>query len=188
MSDYILSIVVYGPGTDTNHRSHWAFAIHRTSAESGVLLHVQLIDLARLIYQYDERSGVAIRSRSSEGSFAVAYLTKDQVGQAVKIIREEQAPKDGVEKCQDWVASNQVEDSDGETSDEASMVQKKRRQGRRVQDMREMMEEYPTRGRASSTNEAERGIERIRVVERMRAGTSEEESEGEEEYEEESEG
>ena len=103
MSDYVLSIVVYGPGTDTNHRSHWAFAIHKTSAESGVLLHVQLIDLARLIYQYDERSGVAIRSRSSEGSFAVAHLTRDQVAQAVKIIREEQAPKDGVEKCQDWV-------------------------------------------------------------------------------------
>lgn len=73
--------------------------------------------------------------------------------------------------------SNGGEGSDGQTSDEASMVQKKQRQGRRVQEMREMMEEYPTRGRASGTSGEDGGIERIRVVERMRAGTSEEESE-----------
>ena len=103
MASYVLSIVVYGPGTDANHRSHWAFAIHQSTAESGVLLHVQLIDLNKLIYQYDERKGVDIRSKSSEGSFAVASLTQEQVGQAVKIIREESAPRDGVERCQDWV-------------------------------------------------------------------------------------
>lgn len=103
MANYVLSIVVYGPGTDANHRSHWAFAIHQKTAESGVLLHVQLIDLRKLIYQYDERRGVDVRSRSSEGSFAVASLTNEQVQQAVKIIREESAPKDGVERCQDWV-------------------------------------------------------------------------------------
>lgn len=96
-TDYVLSIVIYGPGTDPNHRSHWAFAIHRKTAESGVLLHVQLIDLSKLIYQYDERRGVDVRSRSSEGSFAVAPLTNEQVQQAVKIIREEQAPNDGGE-------------------------------------------------------------------------------------------
>ena len=78
--------------------------------------------------------------------------------------------------------SDQEEGSDGQTSDEASMVQKRRRQGKRVQDMRESMEEYPTRGRASSTNGEERGIERIRVVRRMRAGTSEEESEEDTEH------
>lgn len=103
MATYVLSIVVYGPGTDPNHRSHWAFAIHQQTAESGVLLHVQLIDLSRLIYQYDERRGVDVRSRSSEGSFAVAPLTNEQVQQAVRIIRAEVAPNDGVEKCQDWV-------------------------------------------------------------------------------------
>lgn len=103
MATYALSIVVYGPGTDANHRSHWAFAIHQNTAESGVLLHVQVIDLGRLIYQYDERRGVDVRSRSSEGSFAVASLTKEQVQQAVKVIREESAPRDGVERCQDWV-------------------------------------------------------------------------------------
>jgi hypothetical protein len=94
---------VHGPGTDANHRSHWAFAIHRKTAESGVLLHVQLIDLSKLIYQYDERRGVDVRSRSSEGSFEVGSLKDEQVQQAVKVIRDEAAPKDGVEKCQDWV-------------------------------------------------------------------------------------
>ena len=85
--------------------------------------------------------------------------------------------------------SNQVERSEGETSDEASMVQKKRRQGKRVQEMREMMEEYPMRGAASGVNKVESGIERIRVVQWNRAATSEEESEDiEEEYEEGSEG
>jgi hypothetical protein len=46
-----------------------------------------------------------------------------------------------------------------------------------MQEMQELMEEYPTRGRASSPNGEERGIERIRVVKVMRAGTSEEEPE-----------
>jgi hypothetical protein len=70
---------------------------------SGNILNVQLIDLPRLIYQYDERRGVAIRSKSSEGSFTIASLTQEQVRPVEKVIREEQAPKDGVERCQDWV-------------------------------------------------------------------------------------
>jgi len=103
MTSYVLSIVVYGPGTDTNHRSHWAFAIHQETAKSGILLHVQVIDLNKLIYQYDERNGVDIRSKSSEGSFTVTSLTKEHLQQAVKVIREEPAPRDGVERCQDWI-------------------------------------------------------------------------------------
>ena len=103
MAEYVLSIVVDGPGTDPNHRSHWSFAIHKPSVESGNILQVQLIDLPRLIYQYDERRGVAIRSKGSEGSFTIASLTKDQVRAVEKVIREEQASKDGTERCQDWV-------------------------------------------------------------------------------------
>lgn len=103
MAYYSLSIVVDGPGTDANHRSHWTFAIHHNAAETGIIMQVQVIDLSKLIYQFDERTGVDIRSKGSEGSFAVASLTHEQMQQAVRIIREEPAPRDGVERCQDWV-------------------------------------------------------------------------------------
>jgi len=103
MSSHSLSIVVDGPGTDANHRSHWSFAIHHDNADNGIVMQVQVIDLSKLIYQFDERSGVEFRSKGSEGSFTVAPLKQEQVRQAVKIIREEPAPKDGVERCQDWV-------------------------------------------------------------------------------------
>jgi hypothetical protein len=59
--------------------------------------------LSRLIYQFDERRGVDIRNRGSEGSFKVASLTQEQARQAAKLIREEPPPRDGVERCQDWV-------------------------------------------------------------------------------------
>ena len=103
MAYYSLSVVVDGPGTDANHRSHWTFAIHHNAAETGIIMQVQVIDLSKLIYQFDERKGVNIRSKGSEGSFAVASLTHEQMQQAVRIIREEPAPRDGVERCQDWV-------------------------------------------------------------------------------------
>ncbi|KAM0721993.1 hypothetical protein Q7P37_002919 [Cladosporium fusiforme] len=102
MASHILSIVVQGPGTNSDHRSHWSFIIHQPTADCGILLDVQIIDLNKLIYQHDERSGVDIRSKGSEGSFAVATLAQEQKRQALKVIREEPAPKDGVEKCQDW--------------------------------------------------------------------------------------
>jgi hypothetical protein len=103
MATHVLSIVVYGPGTDSNHRSHWAFAIHRKTSDSGILLHVQLIDLKKLIYTFNERTGVDVRSKSSEGSFQVAFLEGQQVHRAAEIIRKEVAPSDGIERCQDWV-------------------------------------------------------------------------------------
>lgn len=103
MATYSLSIVVDGPGTDANHRSHWTFAIHHNAAETGTIMQVQVIDLSKLIYQFDERRGVEIRSKGSEGSFTVASLTQQQMRQAVQIIREEPEPRNGVERCQDWV-------------------------------------------------------------------------------------
>ena len=103
MLSHNLSIVVDGPGTDANHRSHWTFAIHRNNSDIGIVMQVQVIDLSKLIYQFDERRGVEIRSRGSEGSFRLASLTQEQVRQAAKIIREEPPPRDGVERCQDWV-------------------------------------------------------------------------------------
>ncbi|KAF2765510.1 hypothetical protein EJ03DRAFT_207092 [Teratosphaeria nubilosa] len=103
MSEFVLSIVVKGPGTEPKHRSHWALAIHRRNDQRGVLLHVSLIDLSRLIYQFDMRRDVLLRSRSSEGSFIVAALAHSNVRRAAELISEEPTPRDGVERCQDWV-------------------------------------------------------------------------------------
>lgn len=103
MTLHDLSIVIFGPGIDARNRSHWAFAIHERGSNIGTILQVLVIDLNRLIYQFDERSGVDVRSESSEGSFSVAALEKEQIRQAIKIIREEPAPRDSVERCQDWV-------------------------------------------------------------------------------------
>ena len=68
MATHVLSIVVSGPGTDPNHRSHWAFAIHETNSEFGHILDVNVIDLQRLIYQFGIERNVRIRELiSSEG-------------------------------------------------------------------------------------------------------------------------
>ena len=50
---FSLSIVVDGPGTDLNHRSHWTFAIHHNAAETGIIMQVQVTDLSKLIYRFD---------------------------------------------------------------------------------------------------------------------------------------
>lgn len=101
---YTLSIVVHGAGTDPNNRSHWAFSIHRNDAQSGTLLHVVVAaERPRLIYQFDRRTDYPVRSRNSEGSFAVAALTIEQAREAMQIVSEEEAPRDGRERCQDWV-------------------------------------------------------------------------------------
>lgn len=103
MPSHILSIVVYGLGTDPNHRSHWAFAIHLDGADYGVLLQVSLLDLQTLVYQFDLRKDILVRSRDSEGSFVVAQLPNEQVRKAAEVISNEAPPRDGVERCQDWV-------------------------------------------------------------------------------------
>ena len=103
MSTLALSIVVYGPGTDTNHRSHWAIALHQPRMQTGTIVHVWLIDLSRLIYQLEIRSNTALDSRSSEGFFTVAGIAPENATRVLQVVSQEPAPNDGVERCQDWV-------------------------------------------------------------------------------------
>ena len=103
MSDYTLAIVVDGPGTDPNHRSHWAFVTQKVGAQVGLLQQVLVIDLPRLIYQYDERKDVDVHSKGCEGSFEVASLSRQEAEKAAEVLRKESAPADGIERCQDWV-------------------------------------------------------------------------------------
>ena len=101
---YKLSILVSGPGTDPRYRSHWGFMINQTDRDLGDLLHTQLIDLSRLWYQFEERTDTPVISKSSEGRIVLATLTAEQREKAKQIIRQEQAPRDGRKRCQDWVS------------------------------------------------------------------------------------
>lgn len=103
MSALTLSIVVYGPGTDANNRSHWAFAVHHPGQERGKIMHVVLISLEKLIYQLEIRDDVTVHSIRSKGSFEIARLGRQDVKRAEKIIEEEPAPRDGEGRCQDWI-------------------------------------------------------------------------------------
>jgi hypothetical protein len=105
MSTLCLSIAVYGPGTDANNRSHWAFAIHKPGSDRGNLLQVLVISLRGLIYQLDARQDVTFLGEDSEGAFALATLTAEQAREAARIIAQEPAPRDGVDRCQDWTLS-----------------------------------------------------------------------------------
>lgn len=62
-----------------------------------------VIDLQRLIYQFETRRDVVIRSKSSEGTFVVSHIRQEHIRQAIEIISTEPAPRDGVERCQDWI-------------------------------------------------------------------------------------
>lgn len=93
MSYYTLSIGIYGDGEDPNHRSHWGFLIFSPGNEVGNLLHVQLISLGGLIYQFETRSGHPLESQTCEGRVLLGYVESIKYNQVVKIISEEPAPR-----------------------------------------------------------------------------------------------
>ncbi|KAJ5995017.1 hypothetical protein N7481_001994 [Penicillium waksmanii] len=102
---YQLSIEVFGTGEDPNHRSHWGFMIHQPPNTTGDLLHVRLIDMYRLWYEFESRSNTDIVDMQALGLCRLAELTPQQRLQAIQIIKSEPAPRDGSRKCQDWVFS-----------------------------------------------------------------------------------
>lgn len=100
---HCLSVVVSGPGDDPNHRSHWIFAFHMLGSSVGNILQVDLLDLNRLVYAFDKRTGVEFQSKSSEGYFTIATLSLQQYQRADQIISQEPAPNNEKNRCQDWV-------------------------------------------------------------------------------------
>ncbi|KAF1977742.1 hypothetical protein BU23DRAFT_371282, partial [Bimuria novae-zelandiae CBS 107.79] len=102
MSYYTLSIGVYGDGENPNHRSHWGFLIFSEGNQVGNLLHVQLISLQGLIYQFETRSGVPLESQTCEGRVLLGYIESTKYNQLVKIISDEPAPRNNKDRCQDW--------------------------------------------------------------------------------------
>lgn len=104
MAQYNLSVVVSGPGDNPTYRSHWAFALHPPNSEIGNLLQVLPLDVDNLIYGFDKRKGVVFQSKCSEGFFTIATLSPKQYQDTDKIISQEPAPRNGKDRCQDWVA------------------------------------------------------------------------------------
>ncbi len=99
---YELSVVVDGPGLSPNARSHWVFMITKAGQTTGELLHVRVLDLATLRYQFEERIA-PLESATIEGRWKVTSLTYAQRLKAKDIIRKVAAPADGKKRCQDWV-------------------------------------------------------------------------------------
>lgn len=105
---YQLSIEVFGTGDDPNHRSHWGFMIHQPPNTTGDLLHVRLIDLYQLWYEFESRFNTNIVDMQALGLCRLAELTPQQRLQAIEVIKSEPAPRDGTRKCQDWVFSTLI--------------------------------------------------------------------------------
>jgi hypothetical protein len=100
---YELSIEIFGAGEDPQHRSHWAFVIHEPSANFGDLLHVKVIDLDRLWYQFESRTGTRLRTMQAVGEVKLAVLSEQQRQHVIQVITSSPAPRDGKKRCQDWV-------------------------------------------------------------------------------------
>ncbi|GAD96911.1 hypothetical protein PVAR5_5578 [Paecilomyces variotii No. 5] len=100
---YELSIEICGQGEDPNHRCHWGFMINRPAEYFGDLLHVRVIDLDRLWYQFEYRSGSSLDDLQAVGKCKIADLTLQQRQEAIELIKAEKAPIDGKRRCQDWV-------------------------------------------------------------------------------------
>ncbi|RDH33795.1 hypothetical protein BDQ94DRAFT_169871 [Aspergillus welwitschiae] len=105
---YELSIQIFGPGEDPHHRSHWGFLIAKPSSPTGDLLHVQVIHLDNLWYQFEARINTPLRTMETMmqavGKVKLATLGGEQQRQqAIEVITASPAPRDGRKRFQDWV-------------------------------------------------------------------------------------
>lgn len=101
---YELSIDIFGEGEDPQHRSHWGFFIHTPPGDLGDLLHVRVIDLDRLWYQFEQRMNTPVLdTMQAVGRVKLADLSEQQRQHAIQVIKSSPAPRDGEKRCQDWV-------------------------------------------------------------------------------------
>ena len=104
MTTKSLSLLITGPGLSPQHRSHWSLALHSPASTIGRIYQVSVISLSHLLYIFDVRDGVDIRPQGSEGSFELASgLDWEKARGVEEVIRGEEAPRDGRERCQDLV-------------------------------------------------------------------------------------
>lgn len=63
---------------------------------------MQVIDLDRLRYEFEARTGMSLVIMQAVGMVKIASLDADQRKEVIKVISSEDAPRDGVKRCQDW--------------------------------------------------------------------------------------
>jgi hypothetical protein len=102
-STYTLSIVLHGPGTDPNNRSHWTLALHRPPSPLATVLQVNVLDLASLTYASTTRNGEVLLPASAEGRVEVGTLDMAGYIAVKRVVEGVQAPNNGKDRCQDWV-------------------------------------------------------------------------------------
>jgi hypothetical protein len=100
---YTLSIVVHGPGTDPDNRSHWTLAFHRPPSDLATVLQVLVVDLASLTYIFDARTGEVLLPPSAEGRVEIGVLDMAGYAAARRVVESVDAPGNGKDRCQDWV-------------------------------------------------------------------------------------
>ncbi|KAJ5609296.1 hypothetical protein N7528_009863 [Penicillium herquei] len=105
---YNLSIEIFGTGEDPKHRSHWGFVIHQPPRTFGDLLHVWPIDIDKLWYDFEPRFGTELNIMQALGLCQISTLSSSQRRQAIEVISQEPAPRDGRRKCQDWIFSTLI--------------------------------------------------------------------------------
>lgn len=103
MTTHELYIPISGAGLTPQSRSHWSFLLRTPGKSYGDLLHVQVIDLDRLWYQFDSREGIDLTTLHAEGMVKITDLSAEQRRRVLSVIRAEAAPRDGKRKCQEWV-------------------------------------------------------------------------------------
>ncbi|KAL4919928.1 hypothetical protein BDW62DRAFT_178020, partial [Aspergillus aurantiobrunneus] len=103
MTTHELYIPISGPGLTPQSRSHWAFLLRTPNSTYGDLLHVQLIDIPRLWYQFDSREAIDLCTLQADGMAKVTDLTAEQRRRLLAVVRREPAPRDGKRTCQEWV-------------------------------------------------------------------------------------
>jgi hypothetical protein len=107
---YELSLLIDGPGSDPNHRSHWSFLLHRPGSTYGTIMHVELLDLSRLWYQCEERTGAPLSVPATEGRVRITKdLSEAQGAQVKRVVAGVGAPRDGRKRCKDWCLDVVVE-------------------------------------------------------------------------------
>ncbi|KAF2489716.1 hypothetical protein BU16DRAFT_597206 [Lophium mytilinum] len=105
MPPYTLSLHISGPGLTPHARSHWSFLLSTPPHHLGTLLNVVVLDLDTLTYQFESRTGEPLTTLSSEGRVVLCTTPTSQYQQVVDVIGREPAPRNGVDRCQDWTLS-----------------------------------------------------------------------------------
>ncbi|KAF2273263.1 uncharacterized protein EI97DRAFT_346634, partial [Westerdykella ornata] len=107
---YTLAILITGRGDAPPHRSHWSFTLFPSLPPSpptlhlATLLEVTPLSLTPLIYTFSKRTGADILPLVSEGYVVLTCcLTREEAKKAEGVIEKEKAPRNGTDRCQEWV-------------------------------------------------------------------------------------